>query len=138
MNTPLSVGIVGYGYASKTFHAPLIASVPDWSWYGQLANPKARMEAITSRPLLLAALGKMTQHSGQTRVLLTVTHAAAAQVKALVANVRAGLQHVLATAPQLPSAQRWKALVGYIVEKILAVSTGNPKKTTSPPALAAG
>ena len=28
MNTPLSVGIVGYGYASKTFHAPLIASVP--------------------------------------------------------------------------------------------------------------
>jgi scyllo-inositol 2-dehydrogenase (NADP+) len=28
MKPPLSVGIVGYGFASKTFHAPLITSVP--------------------------------------------------------------------------------------------------------------
>ncbi len=28
MTTPIRVGIVGYGYATKTFHAPLIASVP--------------------------------------------------------------------------------------------------------------
>jgi len=69
------------------------------------------MEAITSRPLLLAAAGKMTEHGGQTRVLLSVTHAAAAHVKALVVNVRAGLQHILTTAPQLPSALRWRALV---------------------------
>ncbi len=68
------------------------------------------MEAITGRPLLLAAVGKMTEHGGQTRVLLTVTHAAAAHVKSLVVNMRAGLQHILATAPQLPSALRWREL----------------------------
>ncbi len=28
MTSPLKVGIVGYGYAAKTFHAPLIAAVP--------------------------------------------------------------------------------------------------------------
>jgi Transposase DDE domain group 1 len=109
-----------------------------WSWYVRLAHPKARMEAITSRPLLLAAIGRITQHGGQTRVLLSVTHAAATQVKALVANVRAGLQHIRATAPQLPSVQRWKALVLYIVEKIIAASTENPIKTAAPPALAMG
>lgn len=109
-----------------------------WSWYVRLAHPKARMEAITSRPLLLAAIGRITQHGGQTRVLLSVTHAAATQVKALVANVRAGLQHIRATAPQLPSVQRWKTLVLYIVEKIIAANTQNPIKTAAPPALAMG
>lgn len=109
-----------------------------WSWYVRLAHPKARLEAITSRPLLLAAVGKMTEHGGQTRVLLSITHAAAAQVKALVANVRAGLQHVRATAPQLPSAQRWQALARYIVEKIIAANAIHPAGTAGPPALATG
>lgn len=104
----------------------------------RLAHPKARLEAITSRPLLLAAVGRVTAHGGQTRVLLSVTHAAAAQVKALVANVRAGLQHIRATAPQLPSGQRWKALVRYIVEKIIATNAPNPVKATAPPILATG
>lgn len=62
-----------------------------WSWYVRLAHPKARLEAITSRPLLPAAVGRITQSGGQRRVLLSLTHAASAQVKALVANVRAGL-----------------------------------------------
>jgi len=109
-----------------------------WSWYVRLAHPKARLEAITSRPLLLAAVGRVTEHGGQTRVLLSVTHAAVAQVKALVANVRAGLQHIRATAPQLPSAQRWKALVIYIVEKIITANAKDPAMATAPPALATG
>ena len=109
-----------------------------WSWYVRLANPKTRLEAITSRPLLLAAIGRVTQRGGQTHVLVSVTHAAVAQVKALVANVRAGLQYIRATAPQLPSAQRWKALVHYIVEKILAFTAKNPANATAPPALATG
>ncbi|HSC80732.1 MAG TPA: Gfo/Idh/MocA family oxidoreductase, partial [Chitinolyticbacter sp.] len=28
MSTPLRVGLIGYGYAGKTFHAPLIAATP--------------------------------------------------------------------------------------------------------------
>lgn len=109
-----------------------------WSWYARLAHPKARMEAITSRPLLLAAVGKMTEHGGQTRILLSVTHAAAGHVKALVMNVRAGLQHILTTAPQLPSALRWQALVSYIVEKIIAANATKSAKTGGPPFLATG
>ena len=32
-----------------------------WSWYGRAAKP----EAITSRALLLAAVGRATKHAGQ-------------------------------------------------------------------------
>jgi hypothetical protein len=109
-----------------------------WSWYVRLAHPKARLEAITSRPLLLAAVGRLTESGGQRRVLLSLTHAASAHVKALVANVRAGLQHIRATAPQLPCVQRWQALVRYIVEKIMAADAENAVNATAPPALAMG
>lgn len=32
MSDNIRVGLIGYGYASKTFHAPLIAGTPGWSW----------------------------------------------------------------------------------------------------------
>lgn len=109
-----------------------------WSWYVRLANPDGRLEAITSRPLLLAAVGRITTHSGKTRVLLSVTHAAADHVKELVANVRKGLAHIMATAPQLPRLQRWQALTKYIVAKIFEAAAKKRAKATLLPALAMG
>ena len=47
------------------------------------------------------------------------------QIKAMVANVRKGLDVILATAPQLTKPERWKALVRYIVEKIIAAKPKN-------------
>lgn len=103
-----------------------------WSWYVRLAHPQTRLEAITSRPLLLAGVARLTQHAGQSRLLVTLTHAASDQIKAMVANVRKGLDAILAAAPQLPKPQRWSALVRYIVEKILAAK---PKNIPPPPRL---
>lgn len=101
-----------------------------WSWYVRLANPKARLEAITSRPLLLSAVGRLTHHAGQSRLLLTITHVASDQIKTMIANIRAGLQHILAAAPQLPKLARWKSLVTYIVDKILAAKSQNCRSPT--------
>ena len=106
-----------------------------WSWYVRLAHPKTRLEAITSRPKLLSAVGRLTSHSGQKKVLLSVTHEAAAQIKRLIVNVRAGLSHVRATAPQLDKPQRWFSLVPYIVAQILACQ---PKPSPGLIALASG
>jgi hypothetical protein len=102
-----------------------------WSWYARLAHPKTRLEAITSRPMLLSGVARLTQHAGQSRLLLTLTHAAGDQIKAMIANIRKGLDHVLENAPQLPKADRWPALVRYIVRKILSTKPKNP----SPPGL---
>ena len=97
-----------------------------WSWYVRLAHPKTRLEAITSRPMLLSGVARLTQHAGQSRLLLTLTHAAGDQIKSMIAHVRKGLDHVLANAPQLPKAERWRALVRYIVERIIAAKPKSP------------
>ena len=106
-----------------------------WSWYVRLAHPKTRLEAITSRPKLLSAVGRMTSHAGQKKIMLTITHEAATQIKALVANVRHGLQFIQATAPQLPKSQQWFALVRYIVAKIITFA---PKPNLGLSALGTG
>jgi hypothetical protein len=106
-----------------------------WSWYVRLAHPKTRLEAITSRPLLLSGVARLTQHAGQCRLLLTLTHAAGDQIKTMIANVRQGLDTILATAPQLPPSERWRALMRYIIDRIIGAKPGNhPRTALAPPA----
>jgi Transposase DDE domain group 1 len=105
-----------------------------WSWYVRLAHPKTRLEAITSRPLLLSGVARLTQHAGQSRLLVTLTHAAGDQIKAMIACVRQGLDTILATAPQLPKSERWPALVRYIIARIIGAKQKNhPPAALSPP-----
>ena len=106
-----------------------------WSWYVRLANPKNRMEAITSRPKLLSAVGRLTNHGGQSKILLTVMHESVAQIKRLVANVRAGIQYLSSKAPQLSKSDRWVAMVRFIVDRILAAQ---PKSRLVPVASPSG
>jgi Transposase DDE domain group 1 len=89
-----------------------------WSWYCRAAHPTARMEAITSRPLLLAAVGKAASHAGQTTLYLTPMHGKANAIKALIANIGAALQHVRATAEQFKGSDPWAALLRYVSERI--------------------
>lgn len=108
-----------------------------WSWYVRLAHPKARLEAITSRPLLLAGIARQTAHAGQTRLLVTLTHACADQVKSMIANIRKGLDTILASVPQLAKPERWRALVRYILARIVPVRRPDhapPSPLNSPPA----
>lgn len=91
--------------------------------------------------LLLAGVARLTEHAGQARLLLTLTHGAGDQIKAMIANVRKGLDAVIATAPQLAKPQRWAALVRYIVAQIMAAAPTiyrrSSKILTIPPPLIA-
>ena len=89
-----------------------------WSWYCRTANPSARMQAITSRPLLLAAVGTVANHAGQTTLYLTPLHGKANILKPLIANIRAALQHVKDTAEQFKVIDRWAVLLRYVSDKI--------------------
>jgi len=77
----------------------------------------------------------MTSHAGQSKILLTVMHESVAQIKQLVANVRSGIRHISAAAPQLVDSQRWVAMVRFIVARILAAQ---PKFTPVPITLGGG
>lgn len=76
------------------------------------------MEAITSRALLLAGVGRAVKHAGQTTLYLTPMHAAKGKLLALIANIRAALSHVKAVAEQLPQTNRWQTFLDYVVAKI--------------------
>ena len=97
-----------------------------WSWYVRLANPKSRREAKTSRPKLLSGLGKLTSHARVNTIVLVLTHEAATHIKTMLANVRAGIEHIRGAAPQLAGVQRWYALARYIADKILAFVPNTP------------
>ena len=89
-----------------------------WSWYCRAAKPGARMEAITSRALLLAGVGRAVKHAGQTTLYLTPMHAAKDKLMSLIANVHAALKHVKAVAEQLPVPDRWRVFLDYVVARI--------------------
>jgi hypothetical protein len=104
-----------------------------WSWYVRAANPRARREALTSRPLLLAAVGRAAHSGNQTTLYLTPMHAEVGLIKSMISNVHAAIVHVRAAAEQLPGLDRWRALLAYICQRI-AGSVGLP---TPPPVLPA-
>ena len=104
-----------------------------WSWTVRAANPQARREALTSRPLLLAAVGRTGSHAGQTMLYLTSMHAEAGLIKSLIANVHAAISYVRRAAEQLPKLDQWATLVDYICRKIV----GQFALPTPPPALTA-
>jgi hypothetical protein len=45
-----------------------------WNLFVRLADPDHHREAITSRPLLLQAIGRQTSHAGRTTVTITSSH----------------------------------------------------------------
>ena len=102
-----------------------------WSWYVRAANPNARREALTSRPLLLAAVGRATSHADQTTLHLTPVHAELGLIKSMIANVHAAIRYVTSAAEQLPKVDRWVTMLGYICRRIV----GQTAFPTPPPVL---
>lgn len=72
-----------------------------WSIFVRLAHPKTHLEAITSRPLLLEAVAKETQHAGQRHLTITSTHALAETVQRALRALSGFLKELKATAEQL-------------------------------------
>jgi len=126
------------GFTTKDMHrsqitARAVALIYNWwSWYVRAANPNARREALTSRPLLLAAVGRATSHSDQTTLYLTPMHAEAGLIKSMIANVHAAIRFVRNAAEQLPNLDRWATMLSYICQRIVGQTT----LPTPPPALA--
>ena len=125
------------GFSTQDMHrseltARVVALVYNWwSWYVRAANPQARREALTSRPLLLAAVGRAVHTGGQTQLYLTPMHAEVGLIKTMITNIQAAISYVKRAAEQLPKLNRWHALVGYICERI----TGQTMLPTPPPVL---
>jgi hypothetical protein len=97
-----------------------------WSLFVRLANPKARREAITSRPWLMSSVGRKTEHAGQTTITLTGQHADFGKARAALMHVSALLQEwVVRAAEQLNITTVWNLVCDHI--KRVIASIGPPQ-----------
>lgn len=86
-----------------------------WSLFVRLAHPDARREAITSRPWLMSAVGRRTEHAGQTTITLTGLHAHAGKARAALMRVSALLQGwVTHAAEQLHPVSIWQRVCDHL------------------------
>ncbi|MCX7013560.1 MAG: transposase [Candidatus Sumerlaeota bacterium] len=85
-----------------------------WSLFVRLAIPERHAEVITSRPLLLHAVGRQTTHAGQTRLTITSMHGEAGAVPKILAALNAFFRWLRTSAEQLDWAARWRILLSRV------------------------
>jgi hypothetical protein len=78
-----------------------------WNLFVRWAEPERPREAVTSRPLLLCAVGRVIESGRQITLRLTSTHGEAAWAQRLLTGVSLFLSGLLNTAEQLTARQRW-------------------------------
>ena len=82
-----------------------------WNIFVCLAEPDKHLEAITSRPLLLAGIAERVRHARQTTVRIASSHGRAGWAQAVLAGVATFLRALMDTAEQLTTDQRWSQIL---------------------------
>ncbi|MEJ2755403.1 MAG: transposase [Gammaproteobacteria bacterium] len=102
-----------------------------WSLFVRMMNPpgEGHREAMTTRPLMLSGVGRVTQSGRQKVMTVTNHHGRAEKVRELFQQANKFFSALKAIAPQLSSAERWCRILEKVVEKIL------PKGCVGPPKL---
>jgi hypothetical protein len=105
-----------------------------WSLFVMLLNPTKHSEAITSRPMMLAGVARQTQHSGQKKLTISLSHGKASELKDMMGSASRFLKDVIAAAEQLSQPERWRCILSRVFVKYLEgrILTG------AQPALASG
>jgi len=98
-----------------------------WNLFVRLAIPEKHHEAITSRPLLLSRVGRLTEHSRQKRLVITSTHGNISKLPNVYQRLVQFFSELKANAPQLNSTEcRERILVKAMEKYQVKVTSGNP------------
>lgn len=89
-----------------------------WSLFVRLGNPKARLEAITSRPFLLSAVARRSNHGGAQHLTITPQHAEADKAKSLLAGIHGLLARFKVAAEQLKTKSVWQLLCEHLLSTV--------------------
>lgn len=114
------------GYTTNDLHrcrlmARIIAVIYNWwTLFVRLAESNRHLEAITSRPLLLHAVGKQIQHAGQTIIQVNSNHAKAKRAQYALFHVAQFLKTLkTACAEQLTKTEKMKRVIAHAFRKLL-------------------
>jgi hypothetical protein len=110
------LGFTTHDHARSEMMTLFVALVYNWwSLFTRLSAPHQRVEAITSRPLLLHAIGRKTSHSNQSTLTLTSLHAEAGKIQVAMKAVAGFLGRIRSIAEQLKPIERWRLILRAIV-----------------------
>ncbi len=110
------------------FNASAVALVYNWwSLFVRLANPTARMEAITSRPFLLSGVARKIRHAGQQRLVISHSHRDAHLAQTMLMHVSRMLQQwATATAEQFTPTAVWQRACECLMTTLTGVNWLKP------------
>jgi hypothetical protein len=101
-----------------------------WNLFVRLAIPEKHHEAITSRPLLLSSVGRLTESGRQRRMVITSTHAQKALITRAYSRLHDFFSWLKLNAPQLTLQKRWQLIVTKSMEAFMGL--GPPQMLPSP------
>jgi hypothetical protein len=90
-----------------------------WNLFVRLAEPDKHLEAITSRPLLLSAIGERVRHGRQTTLRVASTHGRADWARTALGGVARFLRSLIDTTEQLTADQRWSRILSQALKSWL-------------------
>jgi hypothetical protein len=90
-----------------------------WSLFVRLADPDHHREAITTRPLLLSAIARQTQHAGQLTLTISSTHAARDKARDAYRRIAGFLTALRKNAEQLDQLRRWYRILSEALRHFL-------------------
>ncbi len=82
-----------------------------WTVFMRLAIPDRHAEAITSRPLALHGIARLTRHSNQTKIEVTSTHSQAPVIAAALTRISSFLNRLKTNAEQFIDSARWRFIL---------------------------
>jgi Transposase DDE domain group 1 len=103
-----------------------------WNLFVRLADPDHHREAITTRPLLLEAIGRQTTHAGRTTLTITSTHGQRHRARRALTSIAAFFAELRNAAEQLTSLDRWYRILSRALVKYLKGRQLDPPRRLQP------
>ena len=113
-------GFTTHDLARCRLTARMVALVYNW-WniFVRLAEPDKHLEAITSRPLLLAGIAERIRHGRQTTLRIASTHGNARWAERVLTGVARFLRGLTEAAEQLTTEVRWSRILAHAMRSWL-------------------
>jgi hypothetical protein len=127
-------GFTTHKIKSCQLMARMIALVYNWwNLFVRLAIPHKHHEAITSRPLLLSSVGRLTSHGRQKKLVITSTHGDIVKLRRAYKRLITFFNELKAAAPQLNSTECWDRILSKAMESFrVKAEPENPIELPAP------
>lgn len=128
------------GYTTSDLHrcrsmARIIALIYNWwTLFVRLIEPNRHLEAVTSRPLLLHAVGKQIQHSGHTIIQVNSNHAKFKKIQVALSSLSDFFKTLKPCAEQLSRQERMRRVLYRAFRKFIDILPNGPPKLLPAPA----